>query len=815
MSSETENSNDTFAPGNIVFGKYKIVRLLGEGGMGSVYEVRDEVLDRTMALKVLSATIEDAQAAIRFQNEARNNSRIVHPAIAYIYDFGVTEDSRPYMVVEFVDGKTLTSHVLKHKCLQLSEFFSVFEDLCGALHAAHGAGVIHRDIKPENIFVFKDDLQKLRAKLFDFGISRRVDLTDEEAQKLTRTGQVIGTPLYMSPEQAKGEAVDAVSDIYSLGCVMFFSIVGRPPFRGDTTFDTLLMHIEQEPPEITVSARGEAVHESLQQLIHRLMSKSRFERPQSAVEIEGMLRELPTSLPEQEASTPLEARDNAKAVRGLSRKSVLIVSFFVILVLVLGSVSFIAVLNSQRVETVTIKEPAVYKGYGSEKNRMEELTILRSQIARHDGKIDLQSFQLTDGDLAEVRQCKDIKEVVLDLTTRLTEEGVNSFSNSKELSKISLQKTGIRSLGFVRSYKNLEFLDVSHCSIDDDDLDVFQGRPIRALILADTNVTQAGIEKLKTYGFKEGSVRVSLKSDSGHGFSTSDLIKMIKHGNRVIDTAKITESLGSKANKLMQDGKQKEADELYEVIYELAHNQPVRRGNVAFQRAVIASNRGDMKSYAVFLEKAVRLYKAQQGEQKRAFRKFAYLRMTELCIDQKRWNEAAEFEKDFLSLLNPKEKADRGMLIEREARIGLLYFGKHRYMEALRSFSTARDTLRSGNPVFYADLTGFIACCQDRLGKEDEALKSYLTSIETLKQLGYPVKKQSRPNFDRHQILINSYVFAVDLLIKKGDLKSAAALNAEASAFASSTITNPANKKQIDDQRQLLLSKRTTNGIRN
>jgi|GEM_PF-1579355 Serine/threonine protein kinase len=279
--SEQTGGPDELRPGELVFERFRTIKKIGAGGMGAVYEVKDTNLDKTMALKILHVRINDSKATIRFQNEARNASRLSHPSIVQVFDFGIMS-GKAYLAQELVEGESLQDVVREQGCLDLPQFVDVFSDVCDALEAAHRQGIVHRDIKPGNILVLKRD-KLLSAKVLDFGLSKRFDLADEGLLKLTLTGQLLGTPLYMSPEQADGSKVTHAADLYALGCVMYFTLAGRPPFRGDTAIDTISMHCSNEPPRLQVNEKGESLPESLADLIFKLLSKNPDDRYHSAL----------------------------------------------------------------------------------------------------------------------------------------------------------------------------------------------------------------------------------------------------------------------------------------------------------------------------------------------------------------------------------------------------------------------------------------------------------------------------------------------------------------------------------------------------
>ena len=245
-----------------MIGVYKLIKQVGHGGMGTVYLVYDTRLGRRAALKLLpSNLVNNPERVRRFQREARTASALNHPNIITIYDFG-QESGRDYIVTEFVEGRTLREYIGRPD-LTLNQILDVVIQVASALEAAHAAGIVHRDIKPENIMLRPDGY----VKVLDFGLAKLTDVesgSDEtkaddspkSSDFETRTGIVLGTANYMSPEQARGQKVDGRSDLFSLGVILYELITGKQPFRGETWHHTMVAITDAEPPPIARDVRG-------------------------------------------------------------------------------------------------------------------------------------------------------------------------------------------------------------------------------------------------------------------------------------------------------------------------------------------------------------------------------------------------------------------------------------------------------------------------------------------------------------------------------------------------------------------------------
>jgi tRNA A-37 threonylcarbamoyl transferase component Bud32 len=261
--------------------RYKVETTLGEGGMARVYRGTDQVLDRTVAIKVLADRYaEDDNFVTRFRREAQAAAALSHPNVVAVFDTG-DDDAAHYIVMEYVEGRTLGEVLKVQGPFDADRASAITEDVATALQAAHERGLVHRDVKPGNVMIDTEG----RVKVMDFGIARAA-----ANDTLTQTGTVLGTAAYLSPEQARGDSVDARSDIYSLGCVLFEMVAGRPPFTGDSPVSLAFRHVNEDPQPPSVYRPG--VPPQLEAVVMRALEKDPGQRYQSAEEFRRALADF-------------------------------------------------------------------------------------------------------------------------------------------------------------------------------------------------------------------------------------------------------------------------------------------------------------------------------------------------------------------------------------------------------------------------------------------------------------------------------------------------------------------------------------------
>ena len=273
-------------PGSIVDGRYRLNRLCGRGGMGWVYDAEHQGIGKRVALKILHPFYSrSSDISERFRREARAASKIGHPHIADVFDFGTTEDGCLYIAMEFLEGEDL-GNVLDEGPLPIDRALRITEQVCRALDAAHSAGVVHRDLKPENVFLIQNDF----VKVLDFGIAKYVE--DPKEEKLTRPNIALGTPEYMAPEQVAGK-VEPRSDIYAVGAMLYEMLVGSPPFEGENYLEVFRRKALEDP--IAPSTLRDGIVPEVDALILRSLARKPEGRPASMAALADEIAALLTS----------------------------------------------------------------------------------------------------------------------------------------------------------------------------------------------------------------------------------------------------------------------------------------------------------------------------------------------------------------------------------------------------------------------------------------------------------------------------------------------------------------------------------------
>lgn len=279
--------------GTTIAGRYQILSFIGRGGMSVVYKARHKYMERIAAIKMLHAhLVSNDKSLKRFQQEAQAASCLAHPNIMGVHDFGLTAQGQPYLVMDYLQGASLAEVIEKDGPLTAERAINLFIQACDALAHAHQKNVVHRDLKPSNIMLVEDADNPDFVKIVDFGIAKILPQAERQGQHLTQTGEVFGSPLYMSPEQCLSSDLDARSDVYSLGCVMYETLTGKVPLSGANMLETMYMHLNEPPLPFRKVRPDLSIPEDLEAIIFKTMEKLPKDRQQSMLELKEDLESM-------------------------------------------------------------------------------------------------------------------------------------------------------------------------------------------------------------------------------------------------------------------------------------------------------------------------------------------------------------------------------------------------------------------------------------------------------------------------------------------------------------------------------------------
>ncbi len=488
--------------GSIAFDRFKILSELGVGAKGRVYKAQDMLLDKTVALKILLSG-NNEKYVLRFQTEARTISKMNHPNISMIYDFGIFGNT-PFLSMEYIEGETLESLLERINTIPVAEFCVIFLQICDALDHAHAAGIVHRDIKPANIVISGSTAGDCLVKVLDFGVAKKLEIIEEDNSSLTPTGNIVGSPNYMSPEQCDGKGVlTTASDNYSLGCVMWECLAGAPPFEGASVMETLSMHVNQQPRKLVDVVD---VPERLSDLIDGLLSKDPLKRPDLATVVIPELEELRTEcaqLFEEDDTTP-GGDDQPLQSAKPTRLKTLVAALTLVLLSVGVVFSVHSILGHADTDTeksksysraiektidVDIKGPGgvnidnKIREIGRASNELNMMAELYSveNLKKCRGLSGLLQLNLDDSKFSDqqIRLLADIPNLEVLKLNRTDVKTLSGMERVKHLREIELNDTKIQN-GALKNLVNLKHLSeihLSHDEIGDEGLEILSTVP--------------------------------------------------------------------------------------------------------------------------------------------------------------------------------------------------------------------------------------------------------------------------------------------------------------------------------------------------
>ncbi|MCW5823246.1 MAG: protein kinase [Cyanobacteria bacterium TGS_CYA1] len=498
------------SPKSIVAERYAVEKEIGRGGMGVVLKAHDKTLDITVAIKLLGKD-PTGQGAARLQREATAAGKLKHQNIARVFDFGQTTDSTPYMVMEYLEGQTLADLIKEKGKLDCKTAIPIFAQVAAAMSYAHNNGVIHRDIKPSNVLLVELGQSVMQVKLLDFGVASIVN----ENQHLTRTGAIVGSPLYMSSEQTLGEEATPSSDIYSFGCLMFETLTGEVPFKGKSAIETMSMHRNMAPPLLTDFISVQKLPQDLVMLVDECLRKSPQARPENMMTIAERLKSIQEKL-ENASVTPEMIQKISRQYFKLrliqfwkSRFGVLTVLAILCALLAFGYSVFKS--EHRRVaETKNVpKRSAIENPLLKDNNMLSPKGTIGSglrYIDSSDSTVNADN-SVTDSDLIVLKN-KRVKTAYLDHGA-FDGSGLQ-YLNPDSLTYLSIKNSGVKSesLKYLRSMKLLRTLQIGSPFISDDALKNLQGlSSLEFLNLCSDKITNSGVKNLESLPIQEFSIQ--------------------------------------------------------------------------------------------------------------------------------------------------------------------------------------------------------------------------------------------------------------------------------------------------------------------
>jgi serine/threonine protein kinase len=495
-------------PGIQLVGNYEFIQFIGAGGMGVIYKARHPVLDRLVAIKMLHGHLVSDAINKRFQQEAKAVSSLDHPNIIHVHDFGVSEHGQPYMVMDFVEGKPL-SDVLQIRPLNLEAVINIIIQLTEGLQHAHDRGVLHRDLKPSNIMITDYDCAVPEVKIVDFGIAK---VLESEKTRMTQTGELIGTPQYMSPEQCRGGTLDARSDIYALGCVMFEAITGKALFAGHSMVSVIVDQMNTAPRTLQEARPDMSFPGHLEDIIAKMLAKDPADRYQSMSEVAADLIDVQKVIAQQSASAWSKMR-----VMRLNREQrnlflLMLGSLATLGTVAVTSISFIKVVHDSQathIKKAILSNPlaglnTVSDGKVNERRKLcpylnmgkADDDLLRSFFDLDTGitRMDLADNNISSTGVPYIAVQKNLVSLHLE-GTKIKDSDLTYIATLPKLERLYLDRTAISDDGLkhLANMSSLEKLSLEQTSIGDRGIAHVAKLKLRELCVSDTRVKSEGL----------------------------------------------------------------------------------------------------------------------------------------------------------------------------------------------------------------------------------------------------------------------------------------------------------------------------------
>jgi serine/threonine protein kinase len=478
--------------------RYKPLSLLGSGGFGTVYRCHDRVLNKTIALKVMRHLT--PQQLVSFQYEAKAASRLNHPNIVQVYDFGATESGTPFMTMEFVNGVSLEQWLVNDGTLTVSQAVSVFRKVCNALAHAHRSGVLHRDIKSSNLLLVTDASDELEVKLIDFGAALLQSL---EGQNLHARGSTIaGSPNYMPPDQFLGKQYDERSDVYAVGCSLFEALTGRTPFDEEETLETIRKQACLKPPKLSDINPLFVFSSELEEIVAKCLSKDPESRFQSMEELDEALSKLIEEdellLPDPNPAPASVFASSAES--GVSKAPPVVLIVMTVLILASTFVGWTAFVKTTGLAETKVKQAPIPDTQASVSDtasviiEADKPRFVKMMIGDLPGLVARGS--MADEDMVALKGRTDYKSLAL-AREEITGKGLVYID--APIIRLSLNHTLLcdQYLPLLKKHKYLESLELEHNNVTDRGLvHLTQIPSLQSLSIGNDRITDSGINSL-------------------------------------------------------------------------------------------------------------------------------------------------------------------------------------------------------------------------------------------------------------------------------------------------------------------------------
>lgn len=471
-------------------GRYEFITVIGAGGAGVIYKAKQKPLGRPVAVKMIHSHLVNVTALKRFLQEAKTISTMHHPNIISVHDFGVSEDNQPYMVMDYVEGTTLSDYIKKEGALEPEFAVNLAMQICDGLSHAHSHSVLHRDLKPNNVMLVPLAAGEYHLRVLDFGLAK-LFAEDEQADHLTKTGETVGTPAYMSPEQVMGKKLSPRSDIYSLGCLLYHCLTGFVPFGGATKMETMLKQLNDPPPPF--SEYDIDVSERLEELVMQILSKDPAGRPETMSQVKERLKALMSYHSSGNVSV-LSRKEKKKEPPKIEPKKIAMIAVPLVMVSAAGLFTYFYSQQkpAQTVATSTTpkaSETATPESKPEAKPETKIAATAPEQDPPAQAAVTQTPAPTQASAQAPAEQVPDYKQNIDD------REFLGKFEGRENVRELSSDANDIQnqSLYYVAKLKDLKKLDLSKSkSINDSGLAYLKGMSLITLLLGNTGVSDGG-----------------------------------------------------------------------------------------------------------------------------------------------------------------------------------------------------------------------------------------------------------------------------------------------------------------------------------